>query len=135
MVPANVTSRRPHLPTTIFLCYTTTKYSSNRGKYQIGEIFRNLLQNGIDSSMAKYVANILHRDPLQLVHGRIELDDEKQFTHAEMMMISVWHNIRLKIPPSGDPKTGWRVEFRPTEIQLTDYENAAFTCFLVLCTR
>jgi hypothetical protein len=30
---------------------------------------------------------------------------------------------------------GWRVEFRPLEVQLTDYENAAFSIFVVLLTR
>merc|ERR1712183_34160 len=30
---------------------------------------------------------------------------------------------------------GWRVEFRSLEVQLTDFENAAFTAFIVLLTR
>ncbi len=30
---------------------------------------------------------------------------------------------------------GWRIEFRPLEVQLTDYENAAFAIFTVLLTR
>jgi Glutamate-cysteine ligase len=30
---------------------------------------------------------------------------------------------------------GWRVEFRPLEIQLTDFENAAFSLLTVLSTR
>lgn len=30
---------------------------------------------------------------------------------------------------------GWRVEFRPTEVQLTDFENAAYACFVLLLTR
>ena len=30
---------------------------------------------------------------------------------------------------------GWRVEFRPLEIQLTDFENAAFSLLTVLTTR
>lgn len=30
---------------------------------------------------------------------------------------------------------GWRVEFRPCEVQITDFENAAFTVFIVLLTR
>lgn len=31
--------------------------------------------------------------------------------------------------------SGWRTEFRSMEIQLTDFENAAFTAFIVLLTR
>jgi glutamate--cysteine ligase catalytic subunit len=30
---------------------------------------------------------------------------------------------------------GWRVEFRSMEVQVTDFENAAFSVFLVLLTR
>ncbi|WAR15901.1 GSH1-like protein [Mya arenaria] len=45
-----------------------------------------------------------------------------------------WQTMRFKPPP---PKSniGWRVEFRPMEVQLTDFENAAYTTFLVLMTR
>merc|ERR1712146_9859 len=35
-----------------------------------------------------------------------------------------------------DPtRIGWRTEFRPMEVQLTDFENAAFTVFIILITR
>lgn len=37
--------------------------------------------------------------------------------------------MRFKPPPSQDSKIGWRVEFRPLDIQLTDFEN---TCFIVI---
>jgi glutamate--cysteine ligase catalytic subunit len=30
---------------------------------------------------------------------------------------------------------GWRVEFRSMEVQLTDFENAAFSIFIVLLSR
>ena len=38
-------------------------------------------------------------------------------------------------PPPPNSSIGWRVEFRPMEIQLTDFENAAFVVFVVLLTR
>ncbi len=38
-------------------------------------------------------------------------------------------------PPPPDNSIGWRVEFRPMEIQVTDFENAAFAVFMVLITR
>jgi glutamate--cysteine ligase catalytic subunit len=38
-------------------------------------------------------------------------------------------------PPPPHSNIGWRVEFRPMEVQLTDFENAAYTVFLVLMTR
>ena len=42
--------------------------------------------------------------------------------------------LRFKPPPSNSP-IGWRVEFRPCELQISDFENAAVVCFVVLLTR
>ena len=42
--------------------------------------------------------------------------------------------MRFKPPPPSAP-IGWRVEFRPCELQFTDFENAAVVCFIVLITR
>lgn len=48
-------------------------------------------------------------------------------------------SVRWKPPPPrnnpNDPHIGWRTEFRSMELQLTDFENAAFTAFIVLLTR
>lgn len=43
--------------------------------------------------------------------------------------------MRFKPPPPTAPNTGWRVEFRSMEVQMTDFENAAFAIFIVLLTR
>lgn len=42
--------------------------------------------------------------------------------------------MRFKPPPLNS-SIGWRVEFRPCEAQITDIENAAIVCFIVLLTR
>ena len=42
--------------------------------------------------------------------------------------------MRFKPPPLNS-SIGWRVEFRPCEVQITDFENAAIVCFIVLVTR
>ena len=52
-----------------------------------------------------------------------------------------WQTVRWKPPPAsskslgGNADIGWRVEFRSMEVQLTDFENAAFTVFVVLVSR
>lgn len=48
----------------------------------------------------------------------------------------IWNSLRFK-PPVTDEMTslGWRIEFRPMELQLTDFENAALSVFLILLTR
>jgi glutamate--cysteine ligase catalytic subunit len=40
--------------------------------------------------------------------------------------------VRLKVPDADEESMGWRVEFRPMEVQLTDFANAAFLVFLAL---
>ena len=45
-----------------------------------------------------------------------------------------WQSMRFKIPPVNSD-IGWRVEFRPCEVQITDFENAAYGVFIVLLTR
>ena len=48
--------------------------------------------------------------------------------------MTCWQTMRFK-PPPPHSKIGWRVEFRPCELQVTDFENAAICCFIVLLTR
>lgn len=45
-----------------------------------------------------------------------------------------WQSVRLK-PPPPNSDMGWRVEFRTMEVQMTDFENAAFSIFMILLTR
>jgi len=45
-----------------------------------------------------------------------------------------WQTLRFK-PPPPNSSIGWRVEFRSMEVQLTDFENAAFAIFVVLLSR
>ncbi|PNJ23758.1 GCLC isoform 8, partial [Pongo abelii] len=45
-----------------------------------------------------------------------------------------WQTMRFK-PPPPNSDIGWRVEFRPMEVQLTDFENSAYVVFVVLLTR
>jgi len=99
------------------------------------KILQQLLDGGIDEYLAKHIAHMFIRDPLQVFKERIEQDDEKSTEHFETIQSSNWMNMRFKPPPPDATHIGWRVEFRPTEVQLTDFENAAYCCFVVLLTR
>ena len=56
-------------------------------------------------------------------------DDAVATDHFDNLQSTNWNTVRLKPPvglnPEGEP--GWRTEFRPMEVQLTDFENAAFS--------
>ena len=64
----------------------------------------------------------------------VELNDATQSDHFENLQSTNWQTLRFKPPPPKSP-IGWRVEFRPMEIQFTEFENAAYSIFIVLVTR
>jgi len=104
------------------------------------ETYRQLRENGVDPALAQHVSHLFIRDPLVVFNGAVEeLDDERQTDHWESIQSTNWQTVRWKPPPPrdspNDPHIGWRTEFRSMEIQLTDFENAAFTVFIVLLTR
>lgn len=103
------------------------------------EAKRVLLEAGVDENLAHHVAHLFIRDPLVMFEGNIEVDDTITTEHFESIQSTNWQTVRWKPPPPRstpeDPHIGWRTEFRPMEVQLTDFENAAFTVFTVLITR
>lgn len=99
-----------------------------------------LLEAGVDETLANHIAHLFIRDPLVAFQGQTtELDDTLSRDHFESIQSTNWQTCRWKPPPprssENDPHIGWRTEFRPMEVQLTDFENAAFTVFVVLVTR
>ncbi|ELR24354.1 glutamatecysteine ligase, catalytic subunit [Acanthamoeba castellanii str. Neff] len=98
------------------------------------EIYAQLREGGIDDLLARHLAHLFIRDPLVVYDDKIELDDTKQSDHFENIQSTNWQTVRFK-PPPPNSDIGWRTEFRPMEVQLTDFENAAFVVFMVLLTR
>lgn len=95
-----------------------------------------LSEAGVDPALARHVAGLFVRDPLVVFEGRIsELDDDTHSDHFDNIQSTNWNTVRLKPPPPNADAPGWRTEFRPMEVQLTDFENAAFAVFSVLVTR
>jgi len=97
-----------------------------------------LLRNaGIDESLAQHVAHLFTRDPLTLQRGH-EVQSVEESDHFDAIQSTNWQTVRWKPPPKRKncgPRVGWRVEFRSMEVGLTDFENAAFTTFVVLVSR
>ncbi|XP_043535504.1 glutamate--cysteine ligase catalytic subunit isoform X1 [Chiloscyllium plagiosum] len=98
------------------------------------EIYKQLREGGIDHLLAQHIAHLFIRDPLTLYAEKINLDDANESDHFENIQSTNWQTMRFK-PPPPNSEIGWRVEFRPMEVQLTDFENSAYVVFVVLLTR
>ena len=109
------------------------------------KIYDELTQDKhFDQPMAQHFAHLFVRDPLVIFSERISQDNELENDHFENIQLTNWQTLRFK-PPALYPKDispeslaskpGWRVEFRPMEILLNDFENAAYSVFIILASQ
>ncbi|XP_064597197.1 glutamate--cysteine ligase catalytic subunit-like [Liolophura sinensis] len=98
------------------------------------ELFSELQDAGIDKLLSQHIAHLFIRDPISLFSEKIDQDDTTDTDHFENIQSTNWQTMRFK-PPPPNSNIGWRVEFRPMEVQLSDFENAAYVVFIVLLTR
>jgi len=98
------------------------------------DLKRRLMDGGMDDLLATHFAHLFIRDPIVIFGEDLKELDLNKTDHFENLQSTNWQHMRFK-PPPHDKDTGWRVEFRPMEIQITDFENAAFAIFIVLVTR
>ncbi|KIV97121.1 glutamate-cysteine ligase [Exophiala mesophila] len=95
---------------------------------------QKLLDGGMDERLATHFAHLFIRDPIVIFSEDLKTLDPEGSNHFENIQSTNWQHMRFK-PPPPDADIGWRVEFRSMEIQITDFENAAFSIFIVLITR
>ncbi|KAG7195338.1 uncharacterized protein KQ657_003866 [Scheffersomyces spartinae] len=102
------------------------------------KVYNQLVEEGLAKPLARHFAHLFIRDPLVIFNERINQDNTLENDHFENIQSTNWQLLRFK-PPALYPRTteisktpGWRVEFRPMEIQITDFENAAFSVFIAL---
>lgn len=88
----------------------------------------------MDDRLATHFAHLFIRDPIVIFEEDLQELDLDKTDHFENIQSTNWQHMRFK-PPPADNSIGWRVEFRSMEIQVTDFENAAFSVFMVLVTR
>ncbi|KAI0268852.1 glutamate-cysteine ligase catalytic subunit [Gloeopeniophorella convolvens] len=97
-------------------------------------IYDRMRKHGIDDLLSRHIAHLFIRDPIVIFLELIDQDDSKSTDHFENIQSTNWQTLRFK-PPPPDSQIGWRVEFRSMEVQMTDFENAAFAVFIVLLSR
>ncbi|XP_043659811.1 glutamate--cysteine ligase [Drosophila teissieri] len=98
------------------------------------KVYQRLVEGGIDHLLAQHVAHLFIRDTVSLFSEKVHQNDNEDTDHFENIQSTNWQTMRFK-PPPPNSSIGWRVEFRPCEAQISDFENAAIVCFVVLLTR
>ena len=98
------------------------------------KVKNRLIDGGMDDLLATHFAHLFIRDPIVIFAEDLEELDLSKTDHFENLQSTNWQHMRFKPPPPSNA-IGWRVEFRSMEIQVTDFENAAFSVFIVLITR
>ena len=119
-------------------CYLS---DSNKGLNDVplpfdDKLFQDMRNSGVSEGVAKHFAHLFIRDPLLLLPDHADADAaDKDEDHFENIQSSNWQTLRFKLPPLHTSSTGWRIEFRPMELQVTAFENAAFAVFIILTSR
>ncbi|KIM45296.1 hypothetical protein M413DRAFT_441977 [Hebeloma cylindrosporum] len=109
------------------------EYNDNPLPYD-ENIYNRLRTHGLDDLLSRHISHLFIRDPLVVFSETIDQDDTSSSDHFENIQSTNWQTLRFKPPPPNSP-IGWRVEFRSMEVQMTDFENAAFAVFVVLLSR
>ncbi|CAF0982945.1 unnamed protein product [Rotaria sp. Silwood1] len=98
-------------------------------------VVAKLIDQEMPETLSRHFGHLFTRDPLVVLKELLHPIDDTTTYHFENCNTHVWNSLRLKPPPLNDNLMGWRVEFRPMDIQISDFENAALVVFLALTTR
>jgi glutamate--cysteine ligase catalytic subunit len=96
--------------------------------------YDKLIAAKIPKLISKHVAHLFVRDPLFIVKESIYQNPRESTDHFESLQSTNWQSLRFKLPPIDD-STGWRVEFRTMDIQISDLDNSRLIVFVVLLSR
>ncbi|CAG2102987.1 unnamed protein product, partial [Medioppia subpectinata] len=115
-------------PLNTYLCECNARYNDNPIVYNT-EFYDEMISAGVTPSLAQHMAYVFIRDPTVTYWEKLDQNDSTETDHFENIQSTNWQTMRFKPPPLNQQSIGWRVEFRPMEIQMTDFENAAFSVF------
>ena len=97
------------------------------------DLQKQLVDGGLPPSLATHFALSFNRDPLAISEADLSDCARADSTLAfDILDGCDWPHVKLKLPSTTNNALSWRVEFRSTETQFTDFENAAFCIFVCL---
>lgn len=99
---------------------------------EVVELLKSKSNEQIDPILARHLGFLTSRDFLVMHEKFLELTPEDNYLF-EMVNSTNWNSVRFKAPINEE--TGWRVEFRTMEIQLTADENSVFSLLIYLIVK
>lgn len=98
------------------------------------KFYKTMIENNVDRILAEHISHLFIRDPIAIFKEKLDCKDDQDVDSFENIQSTNWQSMRFKPPPIRDNlgQIGWRVEFRPVELQFTSFENSAFCAFVIL---
>jgi len=96
------------------------------------EYYKKLKDKNFSDKLATHFCNLLVRDPQVIFSERVEIDDPKDNTHFLNFQSTNWNSLRLKPPVNSEGDNLFKIEIRPCDIQINEFENAAIITFVLL---
>ncbi|KRX08916.1 hypothetical protein PPERSA_09020 [Pseudocohnilembus persalinus] len=115
--------------------YNDLPFPKNEEMIKYGKEYAQKIGIEFDDKFWDHIGQLFIRDALVIFENDIVQDNEQKTAHFENIQSTNWNSVRLKLPPSFTSDIGWRVEFRTTEVQLTDDENAAISMLVHILVR
>ena len=117
------------------------KSQYNDLSFEADPVIEKLLDDEVDPLLAQHLNYAFIRDPLVIYRNGLPVEtiswenvkEGESLDKYENIHSTNWNTVRLKIPVPNI--CGWRVEFRPMELQKDDYSNASFLVFMSILVR
>jgi glutamate--cysteine ligase catalytic subunit len=135
--PDEINAGRLHprwAPNQFYLSKSTFQDETKESAAEGSDTERRLQQGEMDYLLSKHFATILDRAPVALTPSDLQNLESDDINLFDILHSCTYPHVDLKIP-SDDGNLGWRLEFRPMEVQPSDFENAAFVIFVQLLAR
>lgn len=96
------------------------------------DYYKKLKDKKFSDKLATHFCNLLVRDPQVIFSEKVKIDDPEDNSHFLNFQSTNWNSLRLKPTVNEDGDNLFKIEIRPCDIQINEFENAAMITFVIL---
>lgn len=105
-------------------------------KFPINKDYLNdLIDHGFKPRIAEHICNLFVKDPILIYEKKILINDPHDMSHFINLQSTNWNSLRFKPPVPSDNDDCFKIEIRSADLQLTPYENAALSTFVIIYSQ